>query len=28
VAITRARYQLFIPYINQSSLIKKLQAAL
>jgi superfamily I DNA and RNA helicase len=28
VAITRARYQLFIPYINQSELIKKLQAAL
>jgi superfamily I DNA/RNA helicase len=28
VAITRARYQLFIPYINQSALIKKLQAAL
>jgi superfamily I DNA/RNA helicase len=28
VAITRARYQLFIPYINQSPLIKKLQAAL
>jgi hypothetical protein len=24
VAITRARYQLFIPYINQSALIKKL----
>jgi superfamily I DNA/RNA helicase len=24
VAITRARYQLFIPYINQSSLTKKL----
>jgi len=28
VAITRARYQLFIPYINQSSLINKLQASL
>jgi ATP-dependent exoDNAse (exonuclease V) beta subunit len=28
VAITRARYQLFIPYINQSDLIKKLKAAL
>ena len=24
VAMTRARYQLFIPYINQSALIKKL----
>jgi hypothetical protein len=28
VAITRARYQLYIPYINQSALIKKLQTAL
>jgi thymidine kinase len=28
VAITRARYQLFIPYINQSELIKKLRTAL
>jgi superfamily I DNA and RNA helicase len=28
VAITRARYQLFIPYINQSLLIKKLQDVL
>ena len=28
VAVTRARYRLFIPYINQSALIKKLQAAL
>ena len=28
VAITRARYQLFIPYVNQSALVKKLQAAL
>jgi ATP-dependent exoDNAse (exonuclease V) beta subunit len=28
VAITRARFQIFIPYIIQSSLIKKLQDAL
>jgi hypothetical protein len=28
VAITRARYQLFIPYISQSALIKKLRTAL
>jgi hypothetical protein len=28
VAITRARYQLFIPYITQSKLINKLQTAL
>jgi hypothetical protein len=28
VAITRARYQLFVPYINQSALVKKLRAAL
>ena len=28
VAITRARYQLYIPYINQSELIKKLRIAL
>jgi superfamily I DNA/RNA helicase len=28
VAITRARYQLFIPYLNGTSLIKKLQNAL
>jgi superfamily I DNA/RNA helicase len=28
VAITRARYQLFIPYLNQSSLISKLQDVL
>ena len=28
VATTRARYQLFIPYINQSELIQKLEAAI